>query len=586
MKTKLNISSNLSLPLDTVTQTIGILAKRGAGKTYTAAVLAEEFVDAKLPFCVLDPTGAWWGLRVLADGKPGLPVVIIGGRHGDIPLESTAGSLIADVVVDNPGFYVIDMSLFDSNAQQDRFATDFAERLYRRKQQSREPLHLFVDEADSFAPQRPYRGQERMLGAFEALSRRGRIYGIGITLISQRPAVINKNVLSQIEVLISLQTTSPHDRAALEAWAEGHGTSAEVKEFMETLASLSLGEAWIWSPSWLEVFKRVQIRKRRTFNSSATPKIGEAKREPKALAPVDIERLRERMAETIEKIKTDDPRVLHKQIAELKKHKCPEINQNPVKVERIMVPMVGKRTLEGLKTSEVKMRKMLSVVKGSISVIEASVEKLSAELRKVELKSIGGGGAIGTSSGGGGGGGVNAPLIGFTGGAGNVKTAKEVLGEITNPERRILNAIAWFESVGVTEPTKTAVAFLAGYTFGSGGFNNPCGSLRTKGLIEYKSGNIVLTETGRQMAEVPDTALTTEELHKKVMSILPTPEQRVLKPLLESYPNPISHEELAEKSGYVCGSGGFNNPRGRLRTLGLIDYLPGNKSIACSILFL
>ncbi len=109
--TKLKISSNLALPFEAITQTIGILAKRGAGKTYTASVLAEEFVAAKLPFCVLDPTGAWWGLRVMNDSKPGLPVIIIGGKHGDLPLEPTAGKLMADLIVDNPGFYVLDMSI-------------------------------------------------------------------------------------------------------------------------------------------------------------------------------------------------------------------------------------------------------------------------------------------------------------------------------------------------------------------------------------------------------------------------------------------------------------------------------------------
>ena len=123
-----------------------------------------------------------------ADGKAeGLPVVIIGGEHGDVPLEPTAGKVIADLVVDHPGCYVVDLSSTESNAEQDRFACDFAERLYRRKNKVRTPLHLFVDEADAFAPQRPLPGQQRMLGAFEALVRRGGIRGIGTTLITQRP---------------------------------------------------------------------------------------------------------------------------------------------------------------------------------------------------------------------------------------------------------------------------------------------------------------------------------------------------------------------------------------------------------------
>src|SRR5437899_680610 len=96
----LRISGDLVLPLNFVTKTAAILAQRRKGKTYTASVIAEEMVAAKQPFVALDPTGAWYGLRASADGKhEGLPVVILGGQHGDVPLERTGGRLIADLVV-------------------------------------------------------------------------------------------------------------------------------------------------------------------------------------------------------------------------------------------------------------------------------------------------------------------------------------------------------------------------------------------------------------------------------------------------------------------------------------------------------
>jgi len=315
---KLDISDNIHLPLDSVTQTFAILAKRRVGKTYTASVIAEEFVRANLPFVVLDPTGAWWGLRSGKNGKAkgGLPVYIIGGQKG-IPLESTAGSIIAEQVAIHPSFYIIDVSQFESNSIQDRFATEFAERLYRIKERHREPLHLFIDEADSFIPQRPIKGQERMLGAFEALVRRGGIRGIGVTLISQRPAVINKNVLTQTECLIVLQTTAPQDQDAIDEWVKRNGTEENRKILMSSLASLQKGEAWIWSPAWLEIFKRINIRERNTFNSSATPKINERKVVNPTLTVVDMEKLSEQINATIKDAKENDPRELKKTIREL-----------------------------------------------------------------------------------------------------------------------------------------------------------------------------------------------------------------------------------------------------------------------------
>ena len=318
MTQTLHIGRGLTLPVGAVTLTFGILAKRRVGKTYTASVMAEEFADAGIPFVALDPTGAWWGLRSSASGKRGgIPVIILGGAHGDVPLERTGGKLVADLVVDHPGFYVLDLESFDSNAAQDQFVTDFLERLYRRKAKKRDPLHVFIDEADSFAPQRPGHGQLRMLGATEAVVRRGGIRGIGTTLITQRSAVLNKNVLSQLDVLIALQTTGPQDIDAIRDWTKSHGTKEQEDQLLGSVASLGRGEAWVWSPGPLvEIFQRVSIRERRTFNSSATPELGATVVEPAKLATVDLDAIRSAMAATIEKQKADDPKLLRARIAE------------------------------------------------------------------------------------------------------------------------------------------------------------------------------------------------------------------------------------------------------------------------------
>jgi hypothetical protein len=323
MMTDLKISKTLSLPDDYVTKTLAILAKRRVGKTYTASVLAEEMVAAKIPWVALDPTGAWWGLRSSADGKkPGLPVVIIGGGHGDLPLERGAGKFIADLVVDHPGWYVIDLSLFESLAAERQFVTDFADRIYRRKFEKGMdfPLHLFVDEADKYIPQRPQPGDQKMLGAFEAIVRRGGIRGFGTTLISQRSAVVNKNVLEQIDTLIVLQMMGTNDRKAVDDILKSEGNEVERKTLMGTLPGLGVGEAWIYEPGGdPPLFDRVQIRERRTFNSSATPKPGQKRVEPSKFAAVDLSAVKDQMAEAIERAEANDPRTLHKRVAELEK---------------------------------------------------------------------------------------------------------------------------------------------------------------------------------------------------------------------------------------------------------------------------
>lgn len=154
---------------------------------------------------------------------------------------------------------------------------------------------LVGDEFDLFAAQRMDKGDMRLLGAMEDIARRGRVKGIGLVAISQRPASIHKDVLSQLSVLIAHRLVGPHDRNAVDDWVAAHGTREERDELMSSIAALPPGEAWFWSPSWLQEFRRVAVLPSETFDSMATPKPGRRRLEPTVLSPVDIEALRDRL---------------------------------------------------------------------------------------------------------------------------------------------------------------------------------------------------------------------------------------------------------------------------------------------------
>jgi hypothetical protein len=303
---KLKLADNLSLPVDVVTQTIAVLAKRRAGKSYTMRRLVEQLAQAGQQVVLVDPKGDQWGIRSAADGKaPGLPIIILGGERADVPLEAGAGEIVAKLVVEERVSVVLDLSLFRKH-EVATFMTGFLENLYRLKarEQYRTPLMLVVDEADAIAPQKPQKGEERMLGAAEDIVRRGGQRGIGCVLVTQRSAVLNKNVLTQAQVLIALRTIAPQDLAAMNAWIDVHGTEEQKRTLMESLPSLPVGDAWVWSPGWPTVegiFKRVHVLPIETFDSGATPKPGEARKEPKKIADVDLEALKRQMSATIER---------------------------------------------------------------------------------------------------------------------------------------------------------------------------------------------------------------------------------------------------------------------------------------------
>ena len=97
----LQLSKTFSLPLDAATRRMAILAMSGAGKSNTAVVMAEEMFRHRIPWVAIDPKGDWWGIRSNQKGDSGgLPLPVLGGLHGDLPLEPTAGKVIGDLIAD------------------------------------------------------------------------------------------------------------------------------------------------------------------------------------------------------------------------------------------------------------------------------------------------------------------------------------------------------------------------------------------------------------------------------------------------------------------------------------------------------
>lgn len=309
----ITMGPGLCLPAaEAVTQTFAILAIKGAGKSNTAAVLAEGLYDHRWPVVVIDIEGSWYGLRLDAAGRAegALDIPIFGGRHGDMPLDMHAGPLLADLVAQKSLSCVVDLSELEDETDRKVFLAAFARRLYRKNTM---PVHLILEEADDFLPERPHKGDAECLKAWDVIVRRGRKRGIGVTLITQRSALINKNVLGMTETLFVMRTTMPHDRKAIEGWIRRHALSAEA---LDSLPALEDGEAWCWSPHWLKTMVRVQIKLRRTFDSGQTPK-GLKVRAAARLSDIQLPELQEAWAGVIEKAADEDPQRLRARIEKL-----------------------------------------------------------------------------------------------------------------------------------------------------------------------------------------------------------------------------------------------------------------------------
>ena len=112
-------------------------------------------------------------------------------------------------------------------------AYSLAKRLFDLRKENRIPPFIMVlEEAHNFAPEK---GFEQALSnkILRKIASEGRKFGVGIGVISQRPARIDKNVLSQCNTQFILRVTNPNDLKAISKSFEG--ITSEVESMIKSL---------------------------------------------------------------------------------------------------------------------------------------------------------------------------------------------------------------------------------------------------------------------------------------------------------------------------------------------------------------
>jgi len=601
MSHRLRLAADLVLPAEAATQTFLVVGKRGSGKSTTCVRLAEQLIKADVPIIAIDPVDRWWGLKASRDGKgPGLSVYVFGGEHADLPLEAGAGTVIADTIIEHRLSAVLSLKHL-SGHERGRFVSDLAGRLFQR---NKEPLHVFLEEAHEVAPQQPFKGEEEMLGRVTRLWKLGRSSGLGGSAITQRPASLSKNITTQAEILIVHRTLGPQDVAAVREWIRYHG---EREDILSQLATLKTGEAFIWAPDFPEGkpigLKRVQILDRETFDSTATPKVGQRAVEPKALAPVDLERLRKRMAATIEKVKAEDPRELRHQISELERA-LRESGKNAIKTaivpKRVEIPVLKDAQIKRLdylagrveailkrfdswgKAFQARGEDLRAVATEISAAVRQALAPRGVPLAPFSMTPILGPGGARTET-------IRQQQRSGTGKITAVMVSRRREGAegLTPARQRILDALAFLQGLGLDQAEKTQLALMADARPTSGAYFNNLGALRTAELLTYpRPGLVALTDSGRRLADAGTAPATTGELHARIRAKLSPAKWRLLEVLIAVYPKAVTKDELATRAGARETSGAYFNNLGSLRSLGLLDYpIPGSV-VALPVLFL
>lgn len=593
MPKTLHLARGLHLPIDAVTQTMAFLARKRAGKTYGAMKLCEEMLGVGAQVVVIDPVGVWWGLRLDADGKKkGIDIVVIGGLRGDLPLEVGSGVLLADLIIDQNLSAILDVSQLEDE-ELAVFAGAFCGRLFQRRKADPAAMHIFFEEAQLVAPQLlEFKSQKKALRSVNRVVRLGGNYGMGATLISQRPQSVSKEVLTQVECLFVMQTNGAQERKAIMAWVTHHGV--DVRKMVDDLPSLQRGEAYVWSPQWLEIFKKIKIAKRVTFDASATPKVGDRKSKPGKLSAFDIEQVSKAMSEVVERVQQNDPELLKTRIREL------EAKLGRPKDLAVDTDALDRAHAAGYDQAKEKLGVEIQTLRqrldGAIKFIRDSGEHFAehfkkesdriaytqpspwptrtppnAAKRRLDAKFPG-----------------RVPFAALD----KKLAAKRDNGSTPSSglearHQRIVNALAWLESIGATTTDRRRLAFLADSSPKSSTFTNSLGYLRSNDFIDYPElGSVCLLPTGRS-AVTENTGPTNDaELQAQIFDKVEARHKRILQLVIQCYPKALTRDELAEAAGSSMSSSTFTGSLGFLKGIGLLKYPSKGSVVATENLFI
>ncbi len=160
-----------------------VLGASGSGKSYTVGVLCEELCRNEVPFAIIDTEGEHTGLKERYEA-------IWVGEERDCDL--TWGNLdLADLARQAPDISPLILDVSDLTEPKEKVSA-FISALYETLTERRVPYLVVVEEADKFIPQYGQR-----VPIFAEVARRGRKRGMGLMICSQRPSLVDKNVLSQ-----------------------------------------------------------------------------------------------------------------------------------------------------------------------------------------------------------------------------------------------------------------------------------------------------------------------------------------------------------------------------------------------------
>lgn len=236
-----------------------IIGQAGSGKSNLIGVICERLCGADQSFILIDTEGEYSSLKERFE-----IAWACNDDKADIRLDIESCKNIAERIVEQNARLILDTS--ESRDLEVPIVSEFLEYLYEIESKVRKPILVIIEEADRFIPQA--RGDD--VQWVHEIARRGRKRGIGLAIATQRPAFVDKGVLSQCSNQMIGRLRIRNDIDAVRNFFE-------YQSNVDALPGLDTGEFFVMG-ELAHPARRVRIHSRQTTHQGATPTLSQPRR--------------------------------------------------------------------------------------------------------------------------------------------------------------------------------------------------------------------------------------------------------------------------------------------------------------------
>ncbi|MFC4407700.1 helicase HerA domain-containing protein [Haloarchaeobius iranensis] len=233
-----------------------VTGKSGSGKSNSASVIAEELLEAGFPLLIVDTDGEYYGLKeeyeLLHAGAD---------EECDIQIAPEHAERMANLALEENVPIILDVSGYLDEDEANELILETAKHLFAKEKKLKKPFLLVVEEVHEYIPEGG--GMDETGKMLIKIGKRGRKHGLGIVGISQRPADVKKDFITQANWMVWHRLT----------WENDTNVVGRIlgSDFEERVTDLDAGQAFMMSDWAEQEVQTVQFRRKRTFDAGATP---------------------------------------------------------------------------------------------------------------------------------------------------------------------------------------------------------------------------------------------------------------------------------------------------------------------------